>query len=127
MQKSESTKASVADILAVAVAGIIQVTVTSGPATLWNVMTGTILLFILASHRIVHFTRVTEIFALSTAWALTLILTGAYFAQVAFPYAERTADLELHPRYYFIAWLVLSVLVSIILLTVQRVQLKSAT
>jgi hypothetical protein len=102
---STTTPTPLTDILAVAVAGIFQVSVTRGQPNSWNVMTGCILLCILYSHKITSDTRDVEILALATSWALTLILTFGVVAYWLFPVPEgppeqKPAVYWLFPRFF---------------------------
>lgn len=126
--RASSSGTSLADVLAVAVAGIFQVSVNHGPPNSWNVMTGAILICILASHRITGSTRFFEILALSTTWALTLILTFGVAAYRFFPDAVepdpdpdvKPWDWEIAPIYHFWVWAVLTLAVAGIFFAIRR-------
>jgi hypothetical protein len=95
-------------ILAVAVGGIIQVAVTDGPFTLWNLMTGTILVCVLSTYRFCGSERFSDLAALATVWGLTLVIAFGYFVQCACVGCYRTCNGELQPKYYLMIWLVVS-------------------
>jgi hypothetical protein len=93
-------------VLALAIAALFQLIVTSGPFNLWHVMSGSIILLILASYRITPALRVSEILALSAAWGLTTLITGGWALQWLFPNIPRLENGEL-PGYFVFWWWVL--------------------
>ena len=111
-------------VLALAIAALFQIIVTTGPFNAWHVMSGSIILLILASYRITPGLRVPEILALSAAWGLTILVTGGVVLQWIFRDVPRLENGELPPSFVF-RWWVLFTSVSAIALFLRRRSLRA--
>ena len=107
-----------ATILGVAVAGIIQVVVTSGALTFWNVMIGVVLMTILSTHQVSSDIDQKRLLALSTTWGFTLALTlGLGLQEIYKQLLYRNYALpplvkdEVPSIFFFILWIVFSAIV----------------
>jgi len=107
-------------VAGVALAGIIQVSGSSGPFDLWNVMIGVPLVLLLAAYAPGRM-RCRERVAWSATWGFTLTSACGVLFQAAYrsavgrpgvlpPFPEGN-DWEAPSAYYFAIWLVLSVTV----------------
>ena len=110
-------------VLALAIAALFQIIVTSGPFNLWHVMTGSIILLILASYRLTPTLRAPEVLALSAAWGLTIVITGGVALQWLFPGVPREENGEL-PGYFVFWWWVLFSSISAVVVFLRRRSLR---
>jgi hypothetical protein len=105
-------------ILGVAVAGIIQVAVTSGPLTFWNIMIGVVLMSILSTYHVTSDIDQKRLLALYTTWGFTLTLTSGLGLQEIYkqllyrnrPLPPLEKD-EVPSVFFFMIWIVFSAIV----------------
>ena len=103
-------------ILAVAVAGIIQVSVTEGPFTFWNLMTGVIMGCVLATYRLSQGMSLRESFALAAVWGLVIVIGSGVLIQCLFPAWPRTSNGEIRSEYYLGLWFAFSMVALLVIL-----------
>lgn len=107
-------------IASVALAGVIQVSVTQGPFNFWNVMIGLPLLLILSVFSGSHNLNRTERAALGAIWGFTLTSALGLLFQTIYrlwfdlqpllpPFPDDNAGWEAPSEYYFVIWVVLSI------------------
>ena len=113
-------------ILALAVAALVQISVTQGPFNPWNVMTGSIILFILASYRITPTLRVPEILALASTWGLTMLMTSGIAIQWLFPKVQRDNNNELPPGFVFWWWLAFTGVAAVVVFWRRRLRRRDS-
>ena len=101
-------------VLALAVAAVVQIAATSGPFSAWHVMTGSVILFILAGYRVTAALRVSELLALATTWGLTILLTVGVALEWLFPSVPRQGDGEIPGYFVFSWWLVFSSIAALV-------------
>ena len=71
-------------LVGIVLAGIIQISMTSGPFTFWNVMTGIPLLLLLYVYRPSTNGIIRLIITMATIWGLLLILTSGVILQALY-------------------------------------------
>jgi hypothetical protein len=107
-------------VLAVAVASTIQVAVTEGAFTLWNVMIGAVLICVLLTYRSASRVTIFEVGALSTVWGLNIVITIGVFVQWLFPNWPRDPENhEIRPRYFFYIWLIATTVIFVVALALN--------
>jgi hypothetical protein len=109
-------------IIAVVVAGIVQVSVTSGPFSFWNVIIGIILLLILSTYPLTGTPGKKERIMIAAIWGFTIILTLGLFLQILYSFSLRYISWlpplnqgEAPSGYYFSTWIMASFLSYVVL------------
>jgi len=101
-------------VLALAVAAVVQIAATSGPFTAWHLMTGSVILCILAGCRMSPAYPLPALLALSTTWGLTILLTGGVALEWLFPDVPRQSNGELPGYFVFWWWLLFSTIAAVV-------------
>ena len=116
-------------ILAVAVAGIVTVATSEGQFTLWNLMVGLILVFVLSCYKVSKEMQVSERLALAATWSFVIIIALGVGLQwfydllscrYAAVFPARKPNYEGPSVYYFFCWLVLAIAAYILINREQK-------
>jgi hypothetical protein len=114
--EAESPKShELTTILGVAVASIVQVAVTIGEFNFWNVIIGSVLIFILLTYPVTSEVGHKELLALAATWGFTVTLTAGMGLQELYkqslqryPGMPPLKNEEAPSIMYFIFWLIVS-------------------
>jgi hypothetical protein len=103
-------------VIAVVLAGVIQVSSSAGPFGPWNVMIGIVLISVLLTYRVRSNLQGLERVTLATTWGFILISTTGWGWQETYRFAQRMwptlpnfqSNGEAPGIYYLVLWLIMS-------------------
>ena len=95
-------------VLAVAVAGVIQVSTGSGPFDWWDFIVGLVLVFVLATYQIPPDLDIKEMLALAGIWGMTITILLAPIVQLLLAGGQKA---EVESLNYLSCWSVATLMV----------------
>jgi hypothetical protein len=130
LMNSNDNRQNFLAVLGVALAGVIQVSSSEGAFTYWNLIIGIVLCLVLWQYPISNNTPSSEQIALASTWGFTIVSGAGLIFQELYRWANYTwwkslpdfdeVSKEAPSLYYFILWIITSVIVWFILDKIKR-------